>query len=82
MRSLTPARVAVEQVRSHDLEIIVGRVGESSLAVALAERPDSRHVRAKLIVDNEVAMRVLGDAGVLEAKIIGIGSPPDRKQQM
>ena len=50
MRSLTPPGVVVEQIRGDDLGVVVGRVGERALAVAVAERPDALDVRAQLVV--------------------------------
>ena len=35
------ARLTVEQVARHDLEVVVGRMGEGALSVAVAERPDA-----------------------------------------
>ena len=35
---------AVEQVGCHDLEVIVGGMGEGAPSVAVAQRPDARHV--------------------------------------
>ena len=72
MRSLTPALLAVEQVRGHDLEVVVGGVGEGAAAVAVAERPDARHVGRELVVDRDVAARVDRDAGLVEAEIVGV----------
>ena len=57
-------------------------MGQSSFAIALAERPDPRHIRAELIVDDDKTMLVLRDAGAVEAEIIGVGPPPHREQQV
>ena len=46
---------AVEQIGGDDLEIVVGGVGESALAVAVAERPDAGDVGAQLVVDFDVS---------------------------
>ncbi len=72
MRSLTPPRVAVEQIGGDDLEVVVGGVGEGAAAVAVAERPDARHVGAQLVVDGDVAARVGRDAGLVEPEIVGV----------
>src|SRR5438093_138666 len=42
-------RFAVEQVGGDDLEIVVGRVGEGAVAVALAEGPYPRYVGSKVV---------------------------------
>ena len=46
---------AVEQVRRDDLEVVVGRVGERALPVAVAEGPDARHPCLEPIVHDDVA---------------------------
>jgi hypothetical protein len=55
--------IVVEQIGSYDLEIVVGGVCERSLAVAIPEGPNSRHIRAQLVVDGYVASIVDGYAG-------------------
>ena len=49
--------VAVEQVGGHDLVVVVGGVGEGAAPVAVAQRPDARHVGPELVVDLDVAAR-------------------------
>ena len=56
-------RPAVEQVRRHDLEVVVRGVREGAAAVAVAERPDPRHGGAQLVVDLDVASVVYLDPG-------------------
>ncbi len=73
---------AVEQVRRGDLEIIVRRVGEGAAAVAIAERPDVRHVGLQGLVDDDIAVRVDLDARGLEPEVVGVGTAPDREQHM
>jgi hypothetical protein len=51
------AAIAIEKVGRDDLEVVVGGMGESTLAVAVAERPDAGHARAQLVVDLEVRRR-------------------------
>ena len=77
-----PARLPVEEVCGNDLEIIIGGVGEGAFAVAVAERPHSRHVGAQLIVDDDVTSLVSGDTGFVEPKIVGVRATPDREEQM
>src|ERR1700730_6448100 len=74
--------IAVEKVGRDDLEVIVGCMGESALAVAIAERPDAGHVRTQLVVDHDVAEFVGFDSGSVEAEIVRIGAPTDRQQHM
>ena len=57
-------------------------MGESALAVAIAERPDAGHVRTQLVVDHDVAEFVGFDSGSVEAEIVRIGAPTDRQQRM
>ena len=80
MRSLTLRGSLIQQIRRDDLEIVIGRVRERALAVAISHRPDAGNVGAKLIVDLDVAAGIHGDAGLLESQIVGIGAPPDREQ--
>ena len=77
-----PARAAVEEVCRDDLEIIIGGVGEGAFAVAVTERPHPRHVRAQLIVDDDVASLVPGDPGFVEPEIVGVRPTADREQQV
>ena len=77
-----PARPAVEEVCRDDLEIIIGGVGEGAFAVAVAERPHPRHVRAQLIVDDYVASLVPRDPGRVEPEIVGVRATADREQQV
>src|SRR5204863_1992866 len=58
------------------------RVRESALAVAVAERPDSRDARAELVVDHDVPPRVDRDSRLLEAQIVGIGTAADGEQHV
>jgi hypothetical protein len=39
-----PSAFAVEQVGRHDLEVVVGGMGEGAAPVAVAQRPDARHI--------------------------------------
>src|SRR5262249_57725434 len=75
-------RIFVQQVSCNDLEIIVGRMGEGAAAVAIAERPGSRNIGAQLIVNLDVAAGVDGDAGLVQAEVVGIGTAADGEQQM
>jgi hypothetical protein len=77
-----PARVAVEEVCGDDLEIIVGGVGEGAFAVAVAERPHSRHVGAQLIVDDDVAAFVPRDTSLVGPEIVCVRPAADREQQV
>src|ERR1700683_995259 len=67
--------VLIEQIGRDDLKVIVGRVGERPLAVAVAQRPDARRARAQLVVDNDVATLVDLDTGRFQPKVIRIWSP-------
>ena len=74
--------VVVEQVGGDDLVVVVGRVRERALAVAVAQRPDPRNVGAQLIINGDVAMRVDRDTGLVEPEIVGVRPTPDRDQKM
>ena len=57
-------------------------MGECALAIAIAERPDARHVRAQLIVDLDEAFLIGCDRSLLKPEIVGVGAPPDRQQKV
>jgi len=41
----------VKEVGGHDLEVVIGGVGEGSSFIAIAERVDALHVGLKAVVD-------------------------------
>jgi len=69
-------------LRRHDLEVVVGGVGEGALAVAVAQGPDAISAGAQLLVDDDVAARVDGDAGRFQPKIVGIRPAPHGEQHV
>src|SRR6202007_472457 len=77
-----PARIVVEQIRGHDLEIVVRGVGECALTVAVAHRPNVVDVGLELIIDHDVATVIGLHAGRLEAQVVGVGSPSHRHQEV
>src|SRR4029079_9158001 len=77
-----PARIVLEQIRDHDLGVVVRSVRERALAVAVAECPDSRDTSAKLVVDHDVAAPVDGDARPVEAEIVSVGTAADSEQHV
>src|SRR5687767_5970930 len=77
-----PAWIVLQQVRDDDLAVVVRGVGERALAVAVAERPDPRNARAELVVDDDVASLVDGDACLVEAEIIGVRTAADGEQHV
>src|SRR5262249_15720604 len=76
------ARIVLEQIGDDDLAVIVRSVRERALAVAVAERPDSRDARAQLVVDHDVAPLVDGYARLVEAQVVGVGTAADAHQQV
>ena len=72
----------VEKIRGDDLEIVIGGVGEGAFAVAVAKRPDPRHVGAQLIIDLNVASFVDCNAGLAQPEIIRIRPTPNRQEHM
>jgi len=52
-----PPAFTVKEVGGDDREIIVRCVGERAAPVAVAERPDPRHIGGKPVVDLDVANR-------------------------
>src|SRR5437868_15093113 len=57
-------------------------MGESALAVTIADSPDARNVGAKLIVDLNVSVGIDRHSGLFESQVVGIGASPDREQQV
>ena len=82
MRSLTWRIVSPEKICGNDLEIVVGGVGEGAVAVAISHRPYARHVGPQLIIYLDIAAFVAHDAGVLQAKIVGVRASPSRNQNV
>ena len=68
------AGIVVEEVGGDDFEVVVGGVGEGAAAVAVADGPDAGDVGAELVVDGDEAAVVVGDAGLFEAEIVGVGA--------
>src|SRR5438270_870495 len=56
--------------------------GYGATAVALAERPDARHVGRQEIINLDVTARIDRDAGLIEAEIVGIRATPDGEQHI
>ena len=77
-----PPGVVVQEIRGHDLEVVVGRVRERAPPIAVAERPDALDVRAELVVDDDVAPRVRFHAGAVQPQIVRVGDPADGEEQM
>src|SRR3979409_2531759 len=55
---------------------------EGAFAVAIAERPHSRHVGAQLIVDDDVAAFVPRDTSLVGPEIVCVRPAADREQQV
>src|SRR5215207_2440806 len=77
-----PALLAIKPVRSNDLEIVVGGVGESSAPVAIAESPDAGHTGCEALVNRDVAARVGCDASAVETKVLRVRAAPDGEEHM
>src|SRR5882672_7364930 len=77
-----PARIAVEEVGGDDLVVVPGGVGERALAVRVAHAPHAAGAGAALVVDGDVAARIGGDAGSLEAEVVGVRRAADGEQHV
>src|SRR5207247_10211985 len=77
-----PAGFAVEQVGGDDLEIVVGGMGEGAAAIAVAQRPDTRHICREALVDLDVAARIGGDPRLVEIEITRVRPPAYRQQHI
>ena len=75
-------RIVVEQIGGDDFEVVVGRVREPASAVAIAEGPDARHVGPKLIVYHDVPLWIRGDAGFVQAQVVGVRAASHSEQHM
>ncbi len=72
----------VEEIGGDDFEVVVGGVGEGATAVAVAERPDAGDTGTELVVDDDVAVLVVGDAGFFEAEVVGVGTATDCEENV
>ena len=59
--------LAVQQVRSHNLKVVIGRMGEGAATVAVAKRPDVGCAGAQTIIDDDVAACVGLNSGLVES---------------
>jgi len=57
-------------------------VGEGSATVAVAEGVDAGDVGAELVVDEDVAVVVGGDVGVVEAQVLGVRGAADGEEDV
>src|SRR6516225_7337929 len=57
-------------------------VWERAAAIAVAQRPDARDVGAQLIVYLDIAVRISGNAGLVEAEVVRVRPPADSDQQV
>src|SRR5262249_16703460 len=64
------------------LEMVGGGGGEGGCAVKVAQGPDALDVGAELIVGHDVAAPAHGDAGPLEAEVVGVGTTAHRQQDV
>src|SRR5262249_5214038 len=76
------AATAARQVVPDDAEVVRGDVGELRAAGTLADCPDAWRARLEPIVDADVAARLQLDAGQFEPDAVGVGSAPDRDQDI
>ena len=74
--------IVIQDIGCHDLEIVPRRVRKRASAIAVSHRPDARHVGAQLIVHLNIAVRINGDAGLVQSKVVRIRPPTDRHQHM
>ena len=74
--------VVVEEVCGDDFEVVVGGVSEGAAAVAVAEGVDAGDVGAELIVNEDVAVFVCGDASTVEAEVLRVGGAPDGEEDV
>src|SRR6266404_451173 len=55
---------------------------EGAPPVAIAHRPDARHIGPKLVVDFDVAAGILSYPGAVEPEIVGVWPPSGRHEQV
>src|ERR1700691_1820483 len=68
--------VSVEKIVRNDLVVVIGSMRKGAAAVAVPQRPDTRHVGLQLIVDDDVAALVGRDPGPFETQVTCVGDPP------
>jgi len=74
--------ISVEKIIGHDLIVVVRRMRKRTPAVAVTQGPDAGHVGLKLIVNDDVAAVVAGNAGPFEAQILRVWSPSHCQKNM
>src|SRR5215218_2246591 len=77
-----PTLLTVQQVRGHDLEIVVRGVRERPAAITIAESPDAGHIRCEALVDGYVAACIGRDACAVETKVFCVRAAPDSEKHM
>src|SRR5262249_1205401 len=77
-----PPLLVIENIRSNDLEIVVGRVSKGPATVAVTQRPDTRHICLQLVVYFDKAAPVHADTSGLKAEVVGVRAASDRQEQV
>ena len=57
-------------------------MGEGAAPIAIAQRPDARHIGPQLVIDFDVAAGITPYPGTVESQIVRVGPPSDRQEQM
>ena len=57
-------------------------MGERTASVDIANRPDTRNIGSQLVIDRNEVARVGLETGFVGAKIVGVGTAPDREQKV
>ena len=74
--------VGVEEIVGDNLVIVVRSMSKGAAAVAVTQRPDARHIRLQLIVNNDVAAVIGRNAGLVETQVARVGDTPYRQKNV
>src|SRR6187549_2038298 len=74
--------ISAQEIVRNDLVVVVRRVCEGAVAVAVTQRPDAGYARLQLIVDDDVAAFVGPNPGPVESEVARVGSASHREEDM
>src|SRR5215475_2670937 len=74
--------IAVEEIVSDNLVVVVGSVRESATAITVSEGPDAGHAGLQLIVNEDVAAVVRRNASLVEVQVARIRNASHCQENM
>ena len=74
--------VSVKKIVRDNFIIVIRSMRERAAPVAVSQRPDAGHVGLQLIVNDDVAALVGGNAGLIQAQVTRIGNASHGEQNV